>query len=130
MKGKSVKPWRQSNVKDATRAKQREKNQLTDLVIHGKIITNKIRAKKVSSEMDRLISVAKVDSVANRRYVAKVLRDVDVNEKQDAVQKLFEIAKKNEKRNGGYTKVLNYGFRKGDGSPVAIVTFTEKVKAK
>jgi large subunit ribosomal protein L17 len=114
---------RQSNVHSPARRVRTERNQLTDLIIHGQIVTNHAKAKELQKKMDKLITKAKNDTVHNRRQVAKVLRVVKIEEKQTAVQKLFEIAKKYEKRNGGYTRVLKYGNRKGDNSPISIISF-------
>lgn len=119
---------RQSNVHDFARTERVERNQLTDLVINEKLITNHAKAKNLQKKMDRLITIAKTDDVNARRRVAKVLRNVKVtvNKKEKTVvQKLFEdIAPKYKNRNGGYTRVLKYGNRKGDNSPVSIILFT------
>lgn len=119
---------RQSNVHDFARTERIERNQLTDLVINEKLITNHAKAKNLQKKMDRLITIAKKDDVNARRRVAKVLRNVKVivNKKEKTViQKLFEdIAPKYKNRNGGYTRVLKYGNRKGDNSPVSIILFT------
>ena len=114
---------RQSNVHSQARRVRTERNQLTDLVIHEKIVTTHAKAKEIQKKIEKLVTKAKTDTVHNRRQVAKVLRAVKIDEKQTAVQKLFEIAKKYEKRNGGYTRVLKYGNRQGDNTPVSIITF-------
>lgn len=119
---------RQSNVHDFARTERIERNQLTDLIINEKLITNHAKAKNLQKKMDRLITIAKKDDVNARRKAAKVLRNVTVtvNKKEKTVlQKLFEdIAPKYKNRNGGYTRVLKYGNRKGDNSPVSIILFT------
>ncbi|BDU67673.1 MAG: 50S ribosomal protein L17 [Candidatus Tyloplasma litorale] len=115
---------RQSNVHSPARRARTERNQLTDLIIHGQIVTTHAKAKKLQKKMDKLITWAKKDTVQARREVAKTLRNVKINDNQDAVQKLFgEIAPKYSKRNGGYTRVLKYGNRKGDASPISIIAF-------
>lgn len=116
---------RQSNVHSPARRVRTERNQLTDLVIHGQIITNHAKAKELQKKMDKLVTWAKKDTVQARREVAKILRHVNISETQDAVQKLFaDIAPKYKERNGGYTRVLKYGNRKGDASPISIIAFT------
>ncbi|BDV03568.1 MAG: 50S ribosomal protein L17 [Candidatus Hepatoplasma scabrum] len=119
---------RQSNVHDFARTERIERNQLTDLIIHEKLITNHAKAKELQKKIDRLITLAKKDDLHARREVAKVLRNVKVivNKKEKtALQKLFEdIAPKYKNRNGGYTRVLKYGNRKGDNSPISIILFT------
>ncbi len=115
---------RQSNVHSPARRARTERNQLTDLVIHGQLVTTHAKAKELQKKMDKLVTWAKKDTVQARREVAKVLRHVKITESQDAVQKLFaDIAPKYKDRNGGYTRVLRYGNRKGDASPVSIIAF-------
>ncbi len=121
---KRARQQRQSNVHNSARRVRTERNQLTDLVIHGQLVTTHAKAKELQKKMDKLITWAKKDTVQARREVAKVLRHVNITEKQDAVQKLFsDIAPKYKERNGGYTRVLKYGHRKGDASPISIVAF-------
>lgn len=114
---------RQSNVHSPARRVRTERNQLTDLVIHGQLVTTHAKAKVLQKKMDKLITWAKKDTIQARREVAKILRHVDIDGK-DAIQKLFiDIAPKYKDRNGGYTKVLKYGNRKGDASPISIIAF-------
>lgn len=115
---------RQSNVHSQARRERVERNQLTDLVIHEKLVTTHAKAKELQKKIEKLITKAKTDNVHNRRQVAKVLRAIKANQKETAVQKLFVIAKKYEKRNGGYTRVLKYGNRQGDNSQISIIVFT------
>ena len=115
---------RQSNVHNSARRVRIERNQLTDLIIHGQIVTTHAKAKELQKKMDRLVTWAKKDTIQARREVAKVLRNIKVTEKQTALQKLFaDIAPKYKTRNGGYTRVLKYGNRKGDNSPISIIAF-------
>jgi large subunit ribosomal protein L17 len=80
------------------------------LVKSGRIKTSVPRAKKVRSHVEKLITRAKKDTVANRRYVAAGLP-------KETVNKLFEIiGPANKDRPGGYTRILRIGNRKGDGS--------------
>ncbi len=121
---KRTRQQRQSNVHNSARRVRTERNQLTDLVIHGQIVTTHAKAKELQKKMDKLITWAKKDTVQARREVAKVLRHVEIKKGQDAVQKLFaDIAPKYKERNGGYTRVLKYGTRKGDASPISIIAF-------
>ena len=115
---------RQSNVHNSARRVRIERNQLTDLVIHGQIVTTHAKAKELQKKMDKLVTWAKKDTIQARREVSKVLRNVEITDSQDAVQKLFsDIAPKYKDRNGGYTRVLKYGNKKGDAAPVSIITF-------
>ena len=115
---------RQSNVHNSARRVRIERNQLTDLIIHEQLVTTHAKAKELQKKMDKLITWAKKDTVQARREVAKVLRNVNVEENKTVLQKLFtDIAPKYKKRNGGYTRVLKYGQRKGDNSPISIISF-------
>jgi large subunit ribosomal protein L17 len=115
---------RQSNVHNSARRIRTERNQLTDLIVHGQLVTTHAKAKELQKKMDRLVTLGKQGTVQARRQAAKVLRNTQVTETQDALQKLFgEIAPKYTTRNGGYTRVLKYGHRKGDAAPVSIIAF-------
>ena len=115
---------RQSNVHSPARRTRTERNQLTDLIIHGQLVTTHSKAKELQKKMDKLITWAKRDTIQARREVAKIVRHVKIDDKTDAVQKLFnDIAPKYKDRNGGYTRVLKYGHRKGDASPISIIAF-------
>lgn len=115
---------RQSNVHDSARRNRVERNQLTDLIIHGQIVTTHTKAKELQKKMDRLVTMGKKNTIHSRREATKILRNVRDEDKKTAVQKLFsEISPKYTERNGGYTKVLKYGHRRGDATPVSIITF-------
>lgn len=121
---KRVRQQRQSNVHNSARRIRIERNQLTDLIIHEKLVTTHKKAKELQKKMDKLVTWGKKDTIQARREVSKILRNVDITEKQDAVQKLFsDISPKYKNRNGGYTKVLKYGNRRGDASPISIIAF-------
>ncbi len=113
---------RQSNVHSSARRERTERNQLTDLVMNEKIITNHAKAKEIQKKIEKIITKAKNDTVHNRRQVAAVLRSTTVDG-QTATQKLFKIAVKYKDRNGGYTRVLKFGNKKGDNSPISLLTF-------
>jgi large subunit ribosomal protein L17 len=81
---------------------------------HDAIETGLLKAKELRIFAEPLITLAKVDSVANRRRAFAALRDDDV------VRKLFNtIGPSYATRPGGYTRILKLGFRLGDGSPNA-----------
>jgi large subunit ribosomal protein L17 len=117
---------RQSNVHSPARRRRTERTQLTDLILHDKLETTHAKAKEISKKMDRLITLAKKGTLAARRQAARTLRNSRVDDKQTALQKLFgPIAKAYANRDGGYTKVLKTGNRKGDAAPTSIVLFTK-----
>ena len=113
----------QSNIKNAARINRIVRNQLTDLIVHEQLILTHARAKKISRQMDRLITLGKKNTLASRRSAAKIIRKVQANENETALQKLFILADKYQDRNGGYTRVLKLDNRKGDGAPTSIIMF-------
>lgn len=82
------------------------------LVLHGHIRTTEAKAKALRPFAERLVSRAKDQSLANRRYL---LRFLD----QESTRKIFEIAaQKYLKRHGGYTRIIKIGRRQGDNAPL------------
>lgn len=86
----------------------------------GRIETTEAKAKSLRSYVDRLITYAKKDTVAARRLAYSVLGN------RTLVKKLFdEVAPQMAGRNGGYTRILKTGYRKGDSAPMAIIEFVK-----
>lgn len=104
------------------------RNVVTQLIISEQVVVTAKVAKQVSQLADRLVTYAKKGDLAARRQAAKIVRDVytDSSEKVTALQKLFDVlAKRYEKRNGGYTRVLKLGARLGDNAPTAVCQFVK-----
>lgn len=98
----------------------------TSLIVSERIETTEVRAKEVRSIVEKLITLGKKGDLASRRNAAKTLRNVDIlNEDettQTALQKLFgEIADRYTERQGGYTRILKVGPRRGDGAESVII---------
>lgn len=98
----------------------------TSLIISERIETTEARAKEVRSVVEKLITLGKKGDLASRRNAAKTLRNVEIlNEdetSQTALQKLFgEIAERYTERQGGYTRILKQGPRRGDGAESVII---------
>ena len=88
----------------------------THLLENGKIETTFYRAKEVQPVVEKMITLAKDNTLAARR---KALAYVT---KEDVVHKLFtEIAPKYADRNGGYTRVVRTGPRRGDAAEMAVI---------
>jgi large subunit ribosomal protein L17 len=97
------------------------KNMSVSLFDHELIQTTVAKAKELRGVAERLITLAKVDTVANRRLAFSRLRD------RDAVTKLFnEIGPRYVNRPGGYMRVLKCGFRTGDKAPMAYVELVDR----
>ena len=104
------------------------RNVVTDLIVHGSVTVTLATAKEVSSLADKLVTLGKRGDLHARWLAARTVRDVWADEKNNvtALQKLFTtIADEYKERNGGYTKVLKLGNRRGDDAPMALVTFTK-----
>ncbi|HID1398945.1 TPA: 50S ribosomal protein L17 [Staphylococcus aureus] len=98
----------------------------TSLIISERIETTEARAKEVRSVVEKLITLGKKGDLASRRNAVKTLRNVEIlNEDettQTALQKLFgEIAERYTERQGGYTRILKQGPRRGDGAESVII---------
>lgn len=97
----------------------------TSLIVSERIETTEARAKEVRSVVEKLITLGKGD-LASRRNAAKTLRNVEILNEDDstqtALQKLFgEIAERYSERQGGYTRILKVGPRRGDGAESVII---------
>ena len=91
------------------------RNQVTSLFEHGRIETTVTRAKETQRMAEKMITLAKGDLHARRQVLAYIYDE-------DVVTKLFEeIAPNYAERNGGYTRVLKLGPRRGDGAEMAIL---------
>ena len=92
------------------------RNLVTDLFREGRISTTDCRAKEARREAEKLITIAKRGDLHAKRQAMEYIFDEDV------VKKLFdEIAPKYAERNGGYTRILKTGVRRGDAAPMAIL---------
>src|SRR5690606_1439602 len=93
---------------------------VTDLFIHERIETTEAKAKEVRSIAEKMVTLAKRGDLHARRQVASFVRAEVANEEgQDAIQKLFsDIAPRYAERQGGYTRILKIGPRRGDGAPM------------
>ncbi|WP_062050753.1 50S ribosomal protein L17 [Bacillus sp. JCM 19034] len=101
----------------------------TDLIINERIETTEAKAKELRSIVEKMITLGKRGDLHARRQAAAFIRKEVANEEsgQDAVQKLFsDIAPRFEDRQGGYTRILKVGPRRGDGAPMAIIELVEK----
>ena len=100
------------------------RNVSTYLIIYGRVeVTAKV-ASQLKTTVDHLITLAKRGDLHARRQAAAYVRDVWANkeETQTALQKLFdEIGPRYAERNGGYTRALKLGNRRGDNAPMCIV---------
>ncbi|MFK5913585.1 MAG: 50S ribosomal protein L17 [Woeseiaceae bacterium] len=97
------------------------KNMSVSLFDHELIRTTVAKAKELRRVTEKLITLAKVDTVSNRRLAFARLRD------RDAVTKLFnELGPRYANRPGGYTRILKCGYRTGDKAPMAYMELVDR----
>ncbi len=99
------------------------RGQVTFLLEKGSLETTATRAKEVQSLTEKMITLGKKNTLASRRQALSFIT------KEDVVKKLFdEIAPSYEGRNGGYTRVLLTGPRRGDAAEMAIIELVSEEK--
>ena len=97
------------------------RNLAIEVIDHGMIKTTKTKAKAIQPVVEKLVTIAKEDTVANRRLALKKL------DNKSAVNKLFtEVAPKFKERNGGYTRIMRLSdTRIGDNTEMAYISFVD-----
>ncbi|AXI00387.1 50S ribosomal protein L17 [Sporosarcina sp. PTS2304] len=102
----------------------------TDLIVHESIQTTEARAKELRSVVEKMITLGKRGDLHARRQAAEYIRrelvTVENEEGEEAtvyaLQKLFDtVAPRYADRQGGYTRIMKMGPRRGDGAPVVII---------
>jgi len=97
------------------------RNMTVSLLKHEVIKTTLPKAKELRRVAEPIITLGKDPSLSNKRLAFSRLRD------RDMVVKLFgELGPRYSKRNGGYLRILKYGFRKGDNAPMALVELLDR----
>jgi len=92
------------------------RNMVTELFRHERIKTTEVKAEEIRILAEKLITLAKKGDLSARRQAATVIVDHEV------LKKLFaEIAGKYADRNGGYTRILKLGPRRGDAAPMVVL---------
>ncbi len=97
------------------------RNLAIEVIDHGKIKTTHTKAKAIQGYVEKLVTLAKVDTVHTRREAFKKLNN------KDAVAKLFtEVAPKFKERNGGYTRITKLADKRlGDASKMGYISFVD-----
>ena len=114
------KSGRQLN-RNSSHRKAMFKNMAASLFEHELIKTTLPKAKELRRVAEPLITIAKKDSVANRRLAFSRLR------RKDVVKKLFEtLGPRYQERPGGYLRILKCGYRSGDNAPMAYVELVDR----
>lgn len=99
-------------------------NMATSLLLHERIVTTVPKAKELRTVVEPLITLGKRGDLHARRRAASILRD------DEAVSKLFdEIAARFQDTQGGYTRVIKIGPRRGDNAPMAFIELVDAPEA-
>jgi large subunit ribosomal protein L17 len=97
------------------------KNMVTSLIEHERITTSIPRAKEARKMAEKVITLGKKGGVHNVRLASKTVKN------RVLLQKLFgELKDRYAKRNGGYTRILRTGFRRGDATEMAILELVDR----
>src|SRR6185436_3709994 len=97
------------------------RNMVTSLLKHERIKTTKVRAKEVRRYAEKMITIAKKETLASKRHVLGFVRERDV------VNKLFKILiYRYSQRKGGYTRMLKLGYRAGDGADMVFLELVDR----
>jgi len=100
------------------------RNMTVSLLKHEVIKTTLPKAKELRKVVEPIITLGKKPSLANRRLAFDRLRDRDI------VVKIFnELGPRYAQRNGGYLRILKFGFRVGDNAPMALVELLDRPDA-
>ena len=97
------------------------KNMLNSLIKYEQITTTLPKAKVLKPQADKIITLGKKDTLINTKALVSKLQDISSANK---VKKT--LAKRYEKRNGGYTRIIKAGFRYGDNAPMAVIEFVDR----
>ncbi len=101
------------------------KNLVTSLIMHDRLTTTEAKAKELRRWADRMITLGKKGDLAAVRQASQTIKS------KEAIGRLFkDLAPLFKERSGGYTRIIRYKNRKGDGAPLAIIEWTETVAAK
>lgn len=96
------------------------RNIVTSLLKHGKIETTEAKAKELNAFAEKMITLAKKGDLASKRQAMSFLLDESV-----VVQLFDQIGPKYADRQGGYTRIIRTGFRRGDSAEMVLVELVD-----
>ena len=97
------------------------KNMLNSLIKYEQITTTLPKAKVLKPQADKIITLGKKNNLINTKSLISKLQNINTVNK---VKK--NLAKRYQKRNGGYTRIVKAGFRYGDNAPMAVIEFVDR----
>ncbi len=110
----------------SSKKKAQVRNLVTELVLFEKVTITRGMVKDVVKTFDHLVTLAKKGDLHSRRQAASILKNYKVEDKPEALTKLFaELSKKFADRNGGYLKVYKLQNRRGDNAPMRLLTYAD-----
>ncbi len=93
------------------------RNLVTDLIVNESIITTEAKAKELRKVADKMVTLGKKGDMNSKRRAQSYLRKTMVDDKQIALNKLFDdVAQRYADRNGGYTRIIKLAPRRGDNA--------------
>ena len=99
-------------------------NLANSLLKNEQIKTTLPKAKELRPYVEKLITLGKKGDLSNRKIAISALHDLEI------VNKIFsDLSKRYANRNGGYTRIMKFGFRSGDAAPMAIIDLVDRVDA-
>ena len=99
-------------------------NLANSLLKNEQIKTTLPKAKELKPYVEKLITLGKKGDLSNRKIAISALHDLEI------VNKIFsDLSKRYANRNGGYTRIMKFGFRSGDAAPMAIIALVDRVDA-
>ena len=103
------------------------RNVVTDLILKGSVKVTEATARDVVKEAEHLVTLTKKEDVMNaKRSAARFVRNISNEKGVSALDVLFnELGPKFKERQGGYTRRLKLGNRRGDDAPIVVVTWVE-----
>lgn len=105
------------------------RNLTTDVLVHESIETTESKAKELRSTVDKMITLGKRGDLHARRQAASFLYIKKDENDESVLDKLFgELAERYETRQGGYTRILKLGQRRGDGANVVRIELVEALE--
>jgi large subunit ribosomal protein L17 len=107
----------------ASHRKALHRNMVTSLFRYERITTTVSKAKELRRTAEKMITRAKIDSVHNRRLIAK-----DIGDKAVLAKLFTDIAPRNAQRPGGYTRILKMGRRRNDAAEMALIELVERIE--
>jgi large subunit ribosomal protein L17 len=97
-------------------------NLAKSLIVHEQIETTLAKAKALKPFVEKLITLGKKGDLASRRRALSIL----FNDKETVAKLFSTLSERYKERNGGYTRIMRFGFRAGDNAPRAIIEFVDR----